>query len=114
MSRVTHLLIHATTLLRNVSVEQGPGRFQEDRQPVGGEIRMRVFTASGSDLILAQQMKVTANCVAYFEPDQDVRVDDEFIVAARRYRVLALVPPSIDHHLKTLCESLSQTPTPET
>ena len=113
MSGVTHLLIHRTTLQRKRPVDLGAGRFRDAFVDVAVNIRMRVWSMGGQDAVLAQQLRVQANAVCYFEPDQEVQPDDEFEHDGQRYRVTARVKPSKPHHLKTLCYTV-QTPTPET
>lgn len=109
MSRVTHLLIHRATLLRKNPADAGGGIFPDNPQPVK-PLRTRVWAANGTELLRAQQLQVEASHVAYFEPQEDVRLDDRLELgpenanAAGTYRLTAVLPPSLPHHQKLLCE----------
>lgn len=112
MSRVTHLLIHRATLNRIVRVEAGPGRWTDTPTVVAAGVACRIHGVSGRDLLYAQQLQVKASHIAYFEPDQSVVVQDDLVpttapgFVGKTFRVTALVPPSIDHHLKALLEEV--------
>lgn len=112
MSRVTHLLVHRGTLTRTTRTEAGPGRWTEAPATVGANVACRVHGVSGRDLLYAQQLQTKASHVGYFEPDQSVVVDDDVLVTSgpgfvgKTFRVTALVPPSLDHHLKVLLEEV--------
>lgn len=110
MSRVTHLLVHRATINRIVRVQAGPGRWTESPSPIGTGVACRVHGVSGRDLLYAQQLQVKASHVGYFEPDQSLVVQDDVVpttapgFVGKTFRVTAIVPPSIDHHLKALLE----------
>ena len=113
MSRVTHLLIHEGTLVRIVRTESGPGRWADVPTPIAS-VACRIHGVTGKDALFAQQLQVKASHVAYFEPDQSVVVQDELhpTIApgfeGKVFRVTALAPPSIDHHLKAYLEEVQR------
>ncbi len=116
MSRVTHLLIHTCTVVRNDPINVGQGKWRENYQPLYEGARCRISGSGMTERTTAQQLKTYEGFAGYFEPGLDIKRDDYIVdvvredgsVDPRSYRVTGNVTPSIAHHTKVNLEVIEK------
>jgi hypothetical protein len=103
------LLPLRVTLLRKDPVETSPGRWSDNYQPHLTEVPFRIWGMSDRELWTAAQEKTYVTHVAYGLPGLDIRRDDLVdTVDGKRYRVRAVRPPSLPHHVKIMLEEIQR------
>lgn len=106
ISSVTHLLIHyPVTISREQEINKGKGRWQDNLVTLA-IVRGRVWTGSGTESIIGQERKTYTGTIGYFEPTQDINVQDYVNYNGVDYRVTAILDPSIPHHRKVALEQI--------
>ena len=103
MSEVTHLLNRTLGHRRPVVADDGAGGSTTtwaDLDP----IPCRTSQPSASERLYAAQAEAELTQWIYFEPDADVRKDDELVDGGDVWRVAATIRPSATAYLRADCE----------
>lgn len=94
------LLIHTAVIRRKVNAADGQGGYTET-WPIIKSCPGRLSPASGTDLMLAQQLQALVSHAVYLPPFVEVKFGDRIEIDGRF--MLVTVPnlrPSVPHHLK--------------
>lgn len=100
---IGHLLNKLATIERPTSVEQGAG-YVESPETIATNVPCRRAPAGAGDQELAASIEVVVDHVIYFNPDTNVRRDDEITIKGRRYEVRHVTEPSEEIYLKAFVE----------
>lgn len=99
MSRISHLLDRKPIIKRVVQTADGQGGFTESLKDIA-QAKGRRQAARGSDREAAGREEAQVTHVWYFEFNTDVRPRDIIRDGDTDYEVIAIMPPSLDDHIK--------------
>ena len=108
----THLLNKAATAtspsLDPNSDSQGGDAETHSNHATSPTLNIRYFAATGKDLIVAGREDEDVSHVGYVLPDRGIVREDRITVTAdsKTFTVVAVLPPSKDHHLKLQMKEL--------
>ncbi len=72
-------------------------------------LTLRIQIASGRERIISEKEDAIVTHVAYIKPGIDVVRRDHIVesVSSQRYEVLAMLPPSVNHHQKLAMQEIA-------
>ena len=105
---IGHLLIHALTIQRSTSVDNGHGGFEEVYQDVS-TVSGRVNPVTSKDLASLGKEESRVTHAIYFQPKEDVRIGDKVRFDGREFFLrVKNIEPSIPIYRKIMAEEIQE------
>lgn len=100
----SHLLNGSGTILRNAGTRDG-AFVPENYQPIAtGHAMRRPWPASHNEMLLGERLEVKVTHVTYVHPTTNIKKLDRIVLEGETYEVVAVLPPSLAHHIKVMLE----------
>lgn len=106
---IDHLLNKTAVSYRAAHQTNSQGGDSETFPESIASLKIRIQIASGRERIISDKEDAIVTHVAYIKPGVDVVRRDHIVesVSSQRYEVLAMLPPSVNHHQKLAMQEIA-------
>lgn len=104
---IDHLLNKTAVSYRAAHQTNSQGGDSETFPESIASLNIRIQIASGRERIISDKEDAIVTHVAYIKPGVDVARRDHIVESSQRYEVLAMLPPSVNHHQKLAMQEIA-------